>query len=224
VVLFGARAVGLGRPSRRTALGAEGIWWNAAALARVKSKESRSIIRRPFWRIARCRLVFPSRVIGTVAIAGYFVDYGDVQATDEQQSDGVVSNARTCCPRRMHHWSRAARAHVQVLHAAIQYCSGLQWTGGRRGSSSALGRLVRAANRLSRQSWDVGSQRGPKLQVKDQPQADPAAHPSGCRVVAIAHSPQRVHAGMGSDMMSAPPSTSAGVGAPRHARSIFAGG
>ena len=84
LVPFGARAVGRGESvSADTTLGAEGLWWNAAALSRLPSKEvafhhSQTIIANS----EMLTVAVPSKVIGTLAFGAYIVDYGDQQATD----------------------------------------------------------------------------------------------------------------------------------------------
>jgi len=228
VVPFGARAVGLGEAvSADTALGAEGIWWNAAALARVKSKEVAFHHSQTFLANSEMlTLVFPSRVIGTVAIAGYFVDYGDVQATDPNNNPtGVVSN-RSYLLSASYASPIGSRASLgltykfftQRFNDCSGFCNGLAVA---VGSSSALDVGVQYALPTAFPVSLGMSVRnvGPKLQVKDQPQADPL--PRTIQVGVSSRLPFAALTAAGAtldvsaDMMSAPsPSgTSAGVGA-----------
>jgi hypothetical protein len=182
LVPFGARAVGMGDAvAADTALGAEGIWWNAAALARVASKEVAFHHSQTFLANSEMlTLVFPSRVIGTIAVAGYFVDYGDVQATDEfGNPTGVVSN-RSYLLSASYATPLGKRASLgltykyftQRFNDCSGFCSGLAVAAG---SSSALDVGVQYAL-PTKIPLSVGMSvrnLGPKLQVKDEPQADP---------------------------------------------------
>lgn len=182
VVPFGARAVGMGEAiTADTALGAEGIWWNAAALARAKSKEVAFHHSQTFLANSEMlTLVFPSKVIGTLAVGGYFVDYGQIQATDEfNNPTGVVSN-RTFLVSASYATPIGSRASFGLTYKFFAQrfndCSGV--CGGltiATGNSSALDLGVQYSVPVS-VPLSVGlSVRniGPKLQVKDQPQADP---------------------------------------------------
>ncbi len=179
---FGARAVGLGEAvSADTTLGAEGVWWNAAALARMSSKEIAFHHSQTFLANSEMlTVVVPSRVIGTIGFAGYFVDYGDVQATDEfGNPTGVISN-RSYLLSASYATPVGRRANVGLTYKyflqRFNDCSGscgLASVGS--GSSSAVDvgaqYLVPAAIPLA-----VGlsvRNLGPRLQIKDQPQADP---------------------------------------------------
>ncbi len=182
LVPFGARAVGMGEAvSADTALGAEGIWWNAAALARVKSKEIAFHHSQTFLANSEMlTLVFPSRVIGTVAVAGYFVDYGDVQATDDiGNPTGVVSNSSYLLSASYATpiGTRASlgltyKFFAQRFNNCSGFCNGLSIASG---SSSALDVGLQYALPTAFPVTLGMSVRnlGPKLQVKDQPQADP---------------------------------------------------
>lgn len=182
LVPFGARAVGLGDAvSADTTLGAEGVWWNAASLARMASKEIAFHHSQTFLANSEMlTVIVPSRVIGTIGLAGYFVDYGDVQATDDFGSPtGVISN-RTYLLSASYATPVGRRASLGLTYKffllRFNDCSGsCGLTSVGSGSSSAV---------------DIGAQYvvpttiplavglsvrnlGPRLQVKDQPQADP---------------------------------------------------
>jgi hypothetical protein len=92
---FGARAVAQGEAVvADTTLGTEGMWWNAASLARLPKKElavhhaQTVIATSDMLTFAR-----PSKVIGTVAVSALLVNYGDQDATDP--NTGVTVGAIT---------------------------------------------------------------------------------------------------------------------------------
>lgn len=181
LVPFGARAVGLGEAvSADTTLGSEGIWWNAAALARLPSKEvalhhSKTLIATS----EMLTVAIPSKVIGTIAFAGYAVDYGDQQATDAQgQPIGVITN-RNYLLSLSYGTPVGKRLGIGVTYKFIML---------RRVCSGACGNTAVLSGSTS--AFDAGAQYalptpfpvslgfsirnlGPKLQVKDQAQADP---------------------------------------------------
>ncbi len=178
---FGAKAVGLGEAvSADTTMGVEGVWWNAAALARMSSKEvslhhSQTLLARS----EMLTVAVPSKVIGTLALGAYIVDYGDQQATDDQnQPIGVITN-------RNYLFSLSYGTPVgKQLGIGVTY----KFLMLRRVCSGACGNAAVIAGSSS--AIDIGGQytlpiafplsvgfsirnMGPKLQVKDQAQADP---------------------------------------------------
>jgi hypothetical protein len=96
LVPFGARAVGQGESvAADTTLGTEGMWWNAATLARLAKREL--AIHHSQTVIATSDMVtyaVPSKVLGTIAASAYLVNYGDQQATDAQTGApvGTITN------------------------------------------------------------------------------------------------------------------------------------
>lgn len=95
LVPFGARAVAQGEAVvADSTLGTEGMWWNAAALAKLAKQElavhhSQTVIATSdMLTYAR-----PSKVLGTLAASAYIVNYGDQQATDaNNQPTGTITN------------------------------------------------------------------------------------------------------------------------------------
>ena len=182
LVPFGARAVGLGEAiSADTTLGSEGIWWNAASLARLPAKEvaihhSQTIIATS----DMITVAVPSRVFGTLAAGAYIVDYGDQQATDEftGQPIGVITN-RNYLLALSYATPVGKRLSIGVSYKFLML---------RFACSGTCGRVATISGQSS--AVDVGAQYvlatsfpltigasvrnvGPKLQVKDKPQADP---------------------------------------------------
>ena len=96
LVPFGARAVAQGEAVvADSTLGTEGMWWNAAALARIGKKEL--AVHHSQTLIATSDMLTwarPSRVLGTVAASAYLVNYGDQAATDPVSGTeiGTITN------------------------------------------------------------------------------------------------------------------------------------
>ena len=182
LVPFGARAVGLGEAiSADTSLGSEGLWWNAAAMARMPSKEvavhhSQTVLATS----DMLTLAVPSRVFGTLAIGAYVVDYGDQQATDQNtgQPIGVITN-RNYLLALSYATPVGKRLSVGVSYKFLMLrfsCSGACGnTPVLSGSSSALDAGVQYVLPTTFPVSVGVSVRnlGPKLQIKDKPQADP---------------------------------------------------
>jgi len=83
LVPIGARAVGQGEAVvADTSLGTEGMWWNAAALAR-SSKTELAIhhAQTAFATSDMVTVAIPSRQLGTLAASAYLVNYGDLPVT-----------------------------------------------------------------------------------------------------------------------------------------------
>lgn len=96
LVPFGAHAVSQGEAVvADSTLGTEAMWWNAAALARIRKKElavhhSQTIIATS----DMLSFAVPSRVLGTIAASAYLVNYGDQAATDNNTGVeiGTITN------------------------------------------------------------------------------------------------------------------------------------
>lgn len=182
LVPFGARAVGMGEAvSADTSLGSEGIWWNAAALARMPRKElalhhSQTIIANS----EMLTFAVPSRVFGTLAFAAYIVDYGDQQATDDitGQPVGVISN-RNYLVSLSYGTPVGKRLSVGVAYKFLMLRFACSGTCGNTpiisGSSNALDAGAQYVVPMTFPLTVGMSVRnvGPKLQIKDKPQADP---------------------------------------------------
>jgi len=181
LVPFGARAVGMGEAvSADTTLGTEGLWWNAAALSRLPEKEvaihhSKTLIATS----EMLTIAAPSKVIGTLAFGAYIVDYGDQQATDNQgQAIGVITN-RNYLLALSYGTPVGKRLGVGVTYKFLmlrRVCSGACGnTAVISGSSSALdvGAQYALPTPFPMSLGVTVRNMGPKLQVKDQAQADP---------------------------------------------------
>ncbi len=182
LVPVGARAVGVGEAVvADTAIGTEGVWWNPAAIARATSKEvalhhSQTVLATS----ELLSVVVPSRVIGTLSLSGYSVDYGNQEATDPNSGTtiGTISS-RNFMFAASYGTTVGKRLSVGVSYKLVMLRSACAGTCGAfpvlKGQSFAL---------------DLGSQYilpisvpvtlgvavrnvGPAMQIKDQPQADP---------------------------------------------------
>lgn len=183
LVPFGARAVGMGEAvSADTALGTEAIWWNPAATARASSKEialhhSQTVLAPSSDMLI---VVVPSRVIGTLTFAGYSVDYGDQEATDQNngQPIGLIST-RNYMLALGYSTTVGKRASVGLSYKYVVLRSACAGTCGAfpvlAGKSFALdgGAQYVLPTRFPISLGASVRNIGPKMQIKDQPQADP---------------------------------------------------
>lgn len=181
---FGGRAVGQGEAvAADTALGTEGIWWNAAALARLTKRElALHYSQNAVAKSTMIAYAIPSRVLGTLAAAYYLVDYGDQAATPA--SGGEISTGSISNKNHLLALSYATPVGSR-LSAGLSYklvllrfnqCSGQCGdTPGVTGSTQALdlGAQYRVPASVP---FTVGlsiRNLGPALQAKDKDQADP---------------------------------------------------
>jgi hypothetical protein len=182
LVPFGARAVGQGEAVvADSSIGTEGVWWNAAALARLGKREV--AVHHSQTVIATSDMVsyaVPSRALGTLAASAYLVNYGDQQATDAATGTplGTITNRNyllalayaTPVGRRV-----SAGVTFKVLMLRFQ-CSGIC---GEvpviSGNTSALdaGIQVRLPTSLPVTVGAALRNVGPALQLRDAEQADP---------------------------------------------------
>ena len=182
LVPFGANAVAKGEAvTADSTLGTEGMWWNAAALARMGKKEV--AVHHSQTLIATSDMLtfaLPSRVFGTIAASVYLVNYGDQAATDPTNGAeiGTITN------RNYQLAVSYATAIGQRLSAGLTYkfvmlrfqCTGICGNGPViSGSTSALDLGAQYVLPTSLPITIGASVRniGPALQVKDAEQADP---------------------------------------------------
>ncbi|MFO0074265.1 MAG: PorV/PorQ family protein [Gemmatimonas sp.] len=182
LVPFGARAVGQGEAVvADTTLGTEGMWWNAAALARLTKKEV--AIHQSQTVIATSDMLtfaFPSKVLGTLAASAFLVNYGDQQATDAQTGTpiGTITN-RNYQLALSYATPVGARFNAGLTYKFVMLrfqCSGV--CGAIpiiSGSTSALdlGAQYVLPTRLPVTVAASVRNLGPALQVRDAEQADP---------------------------------------------------
>ena len=181
---FGARAAGQGDAVvADTSLGTEGIWWNAASLARITKRElaihhSQTV----FATNDMIAYAVPSPVLGTLAGAYYLVNYGDQPATPANSGD--VSTGTITNKNHMLALSYAtpvgsrfsAGLSYKFVLLRFNQCSGLcGGSPGVTGSTQALdiGAQYRVPVRVPFTVGFAVRNLGPALQAKDKDQADP---------------------------------------------------
>lgn len=182
LVPFGARAVAQGEAVvADSSVGTEGIWWNAAALARQGKREA--AVHHGQTVIATSDMIayaVPSRVLGTLAASAFIMNYGDQQATDAATGTpiGTITNRNYLLALSY------ATPVGKRLSAGITYkflmlrfqCSGICGevpviSGSSHALDAGVQYHVPAAIPIT-----VGASLrnlGPPLQVKDAEQADP---------------------------------------------------
>ncbi|HYW33318.1 MAG TPA: PorV/PorQ family protein [Gemmatimonas sp.] len=180
LVPFGARSVGRGEAvAADSTLGTEGIWWNAASLARMAKRELafhnvRSIAGNVFMLAGAA----PSAKLGTFALGAYLFDYGTFFRTD---SAAVTTG--TITTRNYLIGASYASPIGKRLSAGLSYkylvfsqqCSGLcDGVAEVFGSSNALdvGAQYRLPDRLRTTLGLTVRNVGQPLQFKDKEQAD----------------------------------------------------
>jgi hypothetical protein len=178
---FGARAVGRGDAIvADSTIGTEGIWWNAAGLARMPKREFafhnvRSVIGNVFMLAAAA----PSAKLGTFAAGAYLFDYGTVFRTDSINTTTGTITTRNYLLGASYASPVGKRLSAGVSYkflAFSQQCSGLcDGVAEVFGSSNALD--VGAHYRLP-DAWRTTlglavRNVGQALQFKDKEQADP---------------------------------------------------
>jgi hypothetical protein len=182
LVPFGARAVAQGQAAvADSGLGSEGIWWNAAALARMREKEvavhhSQTVIATS----DMLTLVLPSRVLGTVAASAYLVNYGDQPVTDGLSGvvlGNITNRAYTLAASYATPIGSRVSAGLTYKFVMLRFqCSGACGeVPTLSGSSSALdaGVQYRLHGRLPVVAGVSVRNIGPALQIRDREQADP---------------------------------------------------
>ncbi len=183
LVPLGARAVGLGEAIvADSSIGSEGIWWNASSMARLRKKDLAIHHSQTAFAVSdMLAFAMPSRVLGTLAVSAYIVNYGDQAVTPDGGGDvsvGTVTNRNY-----MLALSYATPAGSR-LSAGLSYkfvmlrfqCSGICGnTPTISGSTQALdlGAQYRMPGTIPITIGAALRNLGPALQVKDKDQADP---------------------------------------------------
>lgn len=178
---FGARAVGRGEAIvADSTIGTEGIWWNAAALARMPKREfAFHNVRSVIGNVFMLAVAAPSAKLGTFAAGAYLFDYGTLFRTDSVNTTTGTITTRNYLLGASYASPVGKRFSAGVSYkflAFSQQCSGLcDGVAQVFGSSNALD--VGAHYRLP-DAWrtTVGlavRNVGQALQFKDKEQADP---------------------------------------------------
>lgn len=179
----GARSAGHGEAGvADTTLGTEGMWWNPAAMARMRKREFGVHHAQTFQgNTDFVGFAYPSKALGTIAASVFLVNLGDQSKTDSIGNVvGLLTNRyyvlsaayATPVGRRFSAGLTAKRVLVRFL------CSGCLDAGtntNRIGSANALdvgGQYIL----LFKTPIVIGASvrnLGQSLQTKDEPQADP---------------------------------------------------
>ncbi len=183
LVPFGGRAVGLGGAVvADTALGTEGMWWNAASMARLRKKEL--AIHHSQTAFANSNMIavaLPSRVLGTIAGSAYIVDYGALPVTigSGETSIGTIANynyqfALSYASPIGKHFNAGLTGKFLMLrfNQCSGICTDIPLVTGNTFALDAGAQYTVAA----RIPFTIGAalrNLGPALQAKDRDQADP---------------------------------------------------
>jgi hypothetical protein len=176
----GARSVGVGQAVVAGNQGSEAVWWNAAALARAEKPEaaihhSQSIIGTG----DAISLVYPSSLLGVLALSVNILNYGDLPVTD-----AAGTTVGTILPRSFVYAGTYATSIGDRLGAGITYkvlqfrldCSGLCPAGATFSTSTSaldVGLQYELSPRIPVAIGAAVRNLGPRLQVNDSPQSDP---------------------------------------------------
>lgn len=176
---LGAVAVGRGETTvADSTLGTESMWWNPAGLARMRKREfAVHYSQTLFSNNLTLAYASPSSALGTIAVLGHMVDYGDIPTTEGSGAETGISTNRyyvliasyaTPVGKRL-----SFGLSAKNIRKSFVQCSGCE--SNQTGNTSAI---------------DIGAQYilpakfpvslgasvrnlGPKLQTKDELQADP---------------------------------------------------
>ncbi len=179
LVPVGARAVGMGQATVASDIGAEAIWANPAGLARLTKTEisinhSQTVVATG----DALNLVVPAGKAGVIAVAGYLVDYGQQEATDQFGATGTIF-PRSYVIAASYAATFGSRIAAGVTYKFIQErvdCSGAcgniaAFSASTNGLDIGIQAVVDKARRLTL-GLDMRDA-GLNLQVNDAPQSDP---------------------------------------------------
>ena len=180
LVPIGARAVGMGQAVVASNIGSEGFWWNPASVARLTMPEfsinaSKSVIADGY----AVTLVRPTGVLGVLSVGAYIYDYGEQIATDFSTGEVGRLNPRSIVLATSYAAAFGSRVSLGLTYKFVQQ---------RLDCSGQCGNI--ATFNASTSAVDIGMQAvidraknltvgvtlrnfGPRLQVNDNPQADP---------------------------------------------------
>ena len=180
LVPIGARAVGMGQAVVASNIGSEGFWWNPASLARLSMPEfsinaSKSVVANGY----AVTLVRPTGVLGVLSGGAYIYDYGEQIATDFSTGEVGRLNPRSIALAASYAATFGARVSMGLTYKFVQQrldCSGqcgniATFNASTTAVDFGIQAVVDRAKNLT-----IGATLrnfGPRLQVNDNPQADP---------------------------------------------------
>ena len=220
VLPVGAAANGLGQAVVADFLGSESIWWNPGALARTTVREA-AIHHSDTFAVTGDALSFVAPVsgVGTVAVSADLYNYGTQDNTDATGTYGTLTPRATILAATFA-GRVGSRGYLGLNYKFYQ--RGINCSGGcvsvptQTQSTTAidLGAQFRVSSDSSLYVGIAVRNVGPKLQVKDAPQADPLP---GRVDAGVTWTPRLASLGpdadlkVGAGVVSSVPSTGAGI-------------
>ncbi len=176
----GARSVGTGAAAVADTLGPDGAWWNPAALGAMKRTELSLNGSQTFeGNSAGLSIARPSRVFGTIGLAGTILDYGDQGNTGEVGVDVGTLTIRSSVVMVSYATPIGDRLRLGLSYKYVRLaftCSGEcgdvpQIVGS--GSAVDVGAQYEMPTRIPLTVGAAVRHIGPSFQVLDAEQADP---------------------------------------------------
>lgn len=176
---FGGRAVGRGEAVvADSSIGTEGVWYNAASMARLREREAAfhygsSLAGSAFMLSA----AVPSRVLGTFAAGLYMLDSDVGLATDSIGNPLGDITARNYLLAASYATAIGSRLNAGLTFKYVslrQGCAGCNTVPSVSGGTSAVdvGAQYRLPDATATTVGVALRNIGPALQIKDEPQAD----------------------------------------------------
>ena len=180
----GARSVGHGETAvADTTLGTEGLWWNPAAMARMRKREVAVHHAQSFQGNADIlAFAYPSKALGTIAASVFLLNLGDQVHTDSVGNDiGLLTSryyvlsAGYATPVGKHFSAGLTAKTVLVRLGLCSGCPPADVNNNQVGSAYALDIGAQYILPIKTPLVFGASVRnlGTKLQTKDEAQADP---------------------------------------------------
>ncbi len=180
LVPIGARAVGMGQAVVASNIGSEGFWWNPASVARLTAPElsinaSKSVVADGY----ALTFVRPTGVLGVLSAGAYIYDYGEQIATDFTTGEIGRLNPRSIVLAASYAATFGSRVSAGLAYKFVQQrldCSGQCGNIATfNASTTAVDAGIQAVIDPSKNLTIGATLRnfGPRLQVNDNPQADP---------------------------------------------------
>ena len=175
----GARAIGMGQAVVAAAPGSEAVWWNPAGLARLEKREAAIHHSATFVATGDAiSLVIPSSLLGVITASVNILDFGTQQLTDEVTGQPFGSlTVRNIVYAASYATPVGSRLNAGLTYKLVQLrfdCSPSCGDVRSVASTSALDAGVQYELRgLAPVTVGVALRNfGPRLQVRDSPQAD----------------------------------------------------
>ena len=179
VLPVGARAVGMGQAVVADQLGTESIWWNPAALGRMRDRDLAVHHSQTFTYTGDAvALVVPVAPVGVVAVSASLYNQGQEEVTDATGSFGTITPQTEILAATfaadVTPWAYVGLSY-KFYHAGTSCTGACNLPGALSGSTTAIdfGMQFRATRDSSLYLGVALRNVGPRLQYNDGPQADP---------------------------------------------------